>query len=53
MVGELENVDYEVLVESTVQQLQSGLHLQWYNRRCEFIGAICGTHEAAKKALVT
>ena len=52
MVGDLEKVDYQALVDSTVQQLQSGLHLQRYNRRREFVWAICETQEVAKTALV-
>lgn len=43
MVGDLEKVDYQNLMDSAVQQLQSGLCLEHYKSRCEFVRVI---HEA-------
>ena len=50
MVEDLEKVDYQDLVDSAVQQLQSGLHLERYERRRQFVRVICDG--AAKESLV-
>ena len=42
--------DFQDLVDSTVQQLQSGLHLEQYKHWRQFARVICD--EAAKKTLV-
>ena len=53
MVGDLEKVDYQNLIDSAVKQLQCGLHLELCPDRREFVRAICeGTAKEALTACI-
>ena len=49
MAGDLETLDYKDLTEEAIRQLQSGLHLQRYKTRRDFVHAIC---QETREALV-
>ena len=51
MVEDLEKADYQDLVDSTIQQLQSGVHLEQYESRRQSVRVICDG--AAKESLVS
>ena len=37
MMGELEELDYDTLVQAAMGQIQAGLHLQRYKARRQFV----------------
>jgi hypothetical protein len=50
MVGDLEKVQYDDVVETAIERLQAGPHLERYKSRNDFVRTIC--HEPAKQTLV-
>ena len=50
MVGDLEKEQYDDVVETAIERLQAGPHLERYKSRREFVATIC--HEPVKPTLV-